>query len=382
MSISALFFLVVFVGLGTFSLVRSPVYGILLYEFAYFLNPQIRWWYSQIPHIRYSFLIVLLILAGYLIRANRFSENKFSDIPQFNWLFGLTVIVIVSWFWSVDTSYYQLLTIRYLKYLVFVLLLYKVLDSRKDLDMALLMYMVGVFYIGFVAWQVGRGSTGRLEGIGVPDGQEVNGTAAAVVTAVPLMMYMALFAAKRWQQALALLGLAFVMNCLILLNSRGAFLALIASIVWFAWTIFKEKGLKSAQWKLALGLIGGACLFVYLADDLFWSRMQTMETVSSHVEGGTRMLFWLKTFDMLADHPLGVGVMGYQILSPYYLPSEWLTGGQRAVHSTWFEVLSSFGYQGLLVFVGYLGAERRLFLPVKSGSICVRKENNSTFCSL
>jgi O-antigen ligase len=68
------------------------------------------------------------------------------------------------------------------------------------------------------------------------------------------------------------------------------------------------------------------------------------------------MLFWLKTFDMLADHPLGVGLMGYQVLSPQYLPAEWLTGGVRAVHSTWFEVLSSFGYQGFVMFMGYIGS--------------------------
>ena len=365
MSISSLIFLAVFFGLSVLCLVRSPTYGIFLYEFVYFMNPHARWWYGQIPHLRYSFYIILLIIVGYLVRRDRFAANRIFDIPQFRWLAGLTVVVLLSRFWAVDNVYYEWLATMYLKFSFFALLLYKMLDSRKDLDRAMLIYMAGLFYIGFIAWQVGRGATGRVEGIGVPDGQEVNGTAAAMVTAVPMMLYWVLFASKRWMQFLALVGLAFVLNGLVLLNSRGAFLATIFSVAWFAVAVLREKGLKSVKWKLVAGMVGGICLFFYLTDDLFWARMQTMETVSTQAEGGTRMLFWLKTFDMLADHPLGTGMLGYQILSPQYLPSEWLTGGARAVHSLWFEVLASFGYQGVLVFAGYIGSTFYLAGKVK-----------------
>jgi O-Antigen ligase len=354
MSISSLLFLSIFLILSAFCIVRSPVYGIFLYEFVYFMNPQARWWYVQVPHYRYSFFIVLLIVVGCFLRSDRFIANKIFDVPLSKWLLLLTCIVLLSWFWGVDNVYYEMLITRYLKYIFFIFLMYKIIDSRRDLDIALVVYMVGIFYICFIAWQMGRGGSARLEGIGVPDGEEVNGTAAAVVSAVPMLAYMVLFSAKKWMQFLALIGLTFVLNGLILLNSRGAFLAVVISMGWMAIVIFKEKGLKSQKWKFILGSIGGVFLFFYLADNLFWERMNTMATLSTEVEGGNRVLYWWKTFEMLADHPLGTGIAGYEILSPQYLPSEWLTHGRRAVHSTWFEVLSSFGYQGFIAFMGYI----------------------------
>lgn len=69
---------------------------------------------------------------------------------------------------------------------------------------------------------------------------------------------------------------------------------------------------------------------------------------------GVRTKFWMKTFDMLADHPLGMGSRGYEAMSPYYLPEQWLTKGRRAVHSTWFEVMADFGYHGFVFYVLYI----------------------------
>ena len=354
MSLTSLIFLAVFCGASVLCLSRAPAFGVFLYEFVYFMNPQARWWYGQVPNLRYSFIIIFLILIGYLVRSGQFSFNKFSDIPQFKWIGLLTVIVLLSYFWSVDVLFYEILVTRYLKYIFFAVLFYKLVDSRQHLDIAMMVYLVGIFYICFLGWQMGRTGDGRLEGLGVPDGPDVNGTAAAVVTAVPMMVYMVLFASKKWMQFLALVGLTFVLNGLVLLNSRGGFLGIVASMGWFAATIFREKGIGSARWKLVAGMVGGVLLFLYLADDLFWMRMHTMKSMSTETEGGSRMLFWLKTFEMLADHPFGMGGRGYEILSPDYLPAEWLSRGKRAVHSTWFEVLAAFGYQGFIAFMGYV----------------------------
>lgn len=365
MSISSLLFIIIFLILSYLCLTRSAAYGIFLYEFVYFIFPPARWWYGQIPDLRYAFIVVMLIVLAFLLHRGNFTSNRLSDIPQFKWLGVLTIIVLLSWFWGVDSLYFEKFSIVYIKYLVFVVFLYKVLDSREKLDIAIWVYIAGIFYICFIAWQMGRTGDGRLEGIGVSDGTEANGTAAAVVTAVPMIVYMVLFAAKKWMKFLALVSLTFVLNGLILLNSRGAFLAVVVSVGWFGITIFREKGLSSVKWKLGVGIVVGVLLFIYLADNIFWSRMQTLESVSVETKSVSRVLYWLKTFEMLADYPLGTGVGGYQALSPLYLPAEWLTGGQRAVHSTWFEVLSSFGYQGLFVFLGYLGSTFFLARKVK-----------------
>ena len=76
---------------------------------------------------------------------------------------------------------------------------------------------------------------------------------------------------------------------------------------------------------------------MYLTDDSFWERMGTIESdAESNSGGATRTYFWLKTFDLVEQYPFGVGHFGYQYLSSQFIPSEMLSGGMRAVHSTCF----------------------------------------------
>jgi len=336
------------------TLVRTPFYGVLLYEVQYFFNPPARWWYGDLPVLRYSFIIVALIVVSYLLRMDQFKNNRLFDAPQVKWLVAMTVIVALGFSWAVWPKVHTEFFIRYLKVLVFALLAYKVVDTPKKMDWLLLVYILGLFYISWVGWQTGRSGGGRLEGIGGADTTEVNGTAATMVTAVPLIVFYLLYSRKLIFKGMALVALAFVLNCLILLNSRGAFLGLVVAGAYFVFRIFREKVQPHVKRQVVFGIIVGACLFLYLTDAVFWTRMSTLENVNPETGSGHRIELWLKTFDMLKDHPLGAGARGYHYLSHLYLPKEWLSGGMRAVHSTWFEVLSEYGYQGLIVFLGYV----------------------------
>lgn len=354
MSLTAMLYLALFFGGSLLCIVRSPFYGVLVYELSYFLNPVVRWWFWELPSLRYSYLISLILIVSFVIHYKESETNLLRDVPQFKWLAGMIAIVLFASLWAFNPAENQRLTERFLKYMIFILLVYKVVDSSKKLDSCLFVYMVGVFYICWVAWTTGRIGGNRLEGIGASDGSEVNGTAALVVTAVPMLLHAVLFASKKWMKFIALVAMVFVMNGLILLNSRGAFIATIVSGVWFSYAVFREKNIRSEKNKLIIGLIGAVFLFFYLADNVFWERMNTLKDTSAETGSGTRVLYWFKTFDMLKDHPLGLGGDGYMWASQYYLPEEWLSGGLRAVHSTWFEVLSSFGFHGLIIFIGYI----------------------------
>lgn len=356
MSISVIGFLLLILVGGTLCIIKSPFYGILIYEINYFLNPAVRWWYHSVPDLRWAYIIALILLSGFILRYKDFQNNRLMSIPSFRWLALITVIVFLSQFWAYNIMANHELSIRFYKYLFYAILLYKIIDSEEKLDLFVLVYIIGVFYISWVAWSTGRNSGGRLEGIGPSDGQRVNGTAAVVVTAVPFLIYTILFSSKKWMKYISLVAAAFVLNCLVLLNSRGAFLAAISSSGWIAFAVFRDNGLKNEKRKMIIGFILGIILFLYLADNVFWDRMSTLKTVKAGEGGATRVLYWFKTFEMLKDYPYGLGGDGYKWASPNYLPKEWLSEGLRAVHSTWFEVLSSFGYQGIIAFLGYVSS--------------------------
>lgn len=356
MSLTSLFFFVIFV-VGCFAtLFRSPFYGVLVYEFVYFLNPTSRWWYSGLPDLRYSYVIVVCILISFFLNRKSFKGNRFADAPQFKWLLLLGVLVLSSTLWAVSPVSHQIEAMRFFKLVVFAVLAFKILDSQQKIKIALYVYLGGIFYVSWYGWQVGRSGGVRLEGIGGPDTFDANGSAAIVVTAVPLLVFNVLYQKSGVLRCLSLIVLAFVGNCLVLLNSRGAFIALIFSMAYFGFFIFKEKIDLAVKVKFLAGILGGICLLIYLADEAFWERMLTLTNMDPEKGGGHRYLFWMKSFDMLADHPLGAGGGGYQFLSPQYLSTEFLTGGTRAVHSTWFQVLTNYGYQGFFAFVGFVAS--------------------------
>jgi len=362
MSVSAIAFVLIFFTGCAASLFYSPFYGVLLYAFEYFLNPVSRWWYGQIPELRFSMVTILVIVGGYLLKRKDYQDNRIFDAPQTKWLVLLAIIVYSATFWAVDPITHGIYSSRFFKYIIFVFFLYKAIDSPKRMEWFLGIYCLGVFYISWFGWQMGRTGDGRLEGIGAPDSPDVNTAAAMVVSAVPLLLFYVLYGRNKWYKGAALIGLAFVLNCLVLMSSRGAFLALVVCCVYFScYALSMQKVSMSVKVKLIAGFIGGVVLFVYLADATFWERIITLKNIDPEEGTGRRINFWMATFDMLARHPLGLGGGGYEALSPQYLPAEWMSRGggvvgKRAVHSIWFEVLAEYGYQGFLIFIGYVSS--------------------------
>lgn len=69
---------------------------------------------------------------------------------------------------------------------------------------------------------------------------------------------------------------------------------------------------------------------------------------------------------MMEDHPLGMGVFGYNLLSPLYLTDEEREGvPYKTVHSIWFQVLSELGWHGLFIFLIMFGSLYRMSRKAK-----------------
>ncbi len=363
----------------------DAAWGVYIYELLYFLNPPARWWGGSLPALRYSFIVALAIATAYVLRHDKYSQNKLFSIPQSKWLIGLTLMMFLVGFIAVWPERHWSIFKNHFKLILFVLLAYKIVDTPQKFERMIWTFLIGNFYIGWVAHNTGRNAFGRLEGVGPVDGNDSNTTASILLTAVPILLSY-LLTGKRWQKALSFIFLAYIMNGIILCNSRGAFLALVVSGAFMFYSIILTKvvNIKEKVKMITLGL-AGLGLFIYLTDSTFWERMGTLKEVSRSEETGAlqgsgagRTYFWLRAVELANEYPVGVGAWGYQYLSPEFLPDELLTGvggaRMRAAHSIWFETLAEYGYLGLGLFIAYLFAT--LNLARRISKISVIRENS------
>lgn len=350
----AIIFLLTFIGGIIATLAIDASWGVCVWILEYFFHPQIRWWYQQLPDLRYSFLIILCLLLSYFIRRKKYSRNRLRDLPQTKWILAMLAMCGLIYFWAAWQEMHLQFLIAYAKLILIVGVVYKVIDTPAKFERVLWAYMLGGLYIGFLAYSSGRTWGGRLEGIGLADGMDVNAISAAVVAIIPIAIYYMFFEEKLLLRGVSVVMLAFMLNMLILANSRGAFLGLVGSSGYYFFRMYVSPipGKDKKILQMILFACCGVGLFLYLADESFWARMSTLsEATDQATAKAGRTFFWLKTFDLVKMHPFGVGIWGYQYLSPEFIPPEMLTvgefGARRAVHSTIFQSLAEYGYIGI-----------------------------------
>jgi hypothetical protein len=351
MSISAALFVLIFLAGIFLTLSRGPHWGFYTYQLIYFFNPGIRWWAYSLPSISYSFVTSILLITSFFIYSQK-NNNKFSDIPfLFSFIF-LTLLFSITYFYAISPFLHEKAVINFLKSTVVLAIAYKVLNDFNKLEIALIIYLVGAAYIGYEAYLSGRNAFGRVEGIGMVDAPEANGTAAAIVPAIPfLIFYFWHTKFLPYKLILILLG-GLIINGLILINSRGAFLGAIVGGGMMLFAMYQSKISKQKLKVILLSMLG---LFALLSitDSTFIDRMNTMSELEDQEKSGAeRYQYWLIAIEMVKDYPFGTGAYGFDILSQTYLPPELFDQGKtsRAVHSLWFQSLSEVGWIGFILF--------------------------------
>lgn len=367
MSKFALLFLVVFFGGIVAALAYSGVAAFVLYQLVYFLNPDARWWSASIPGLRYSMITVLLMMLVLALRYREYSAlSPWLKMPVFKWMIAVLGMYYLAYTFAINLPLHKNFTFEYTKLVIIMLVAYKLISNERALTASLWAYIVGATYIGYLAHSVGRGSQGRVSGIGMVDAVDTNDAAAALVPAAVILMYFAWMGTKKIKFLTVVCG-AWIANALVLINSRGAFVGAVVSLSVFLFFMifsrYQKKGQRaSAVVMIVLGLSGA----LYVTDDVFWERMKTLQSEDKAVQGSSRTSFWWTTFDILNDHPMGVGIQGYQALAPIYMDDQ-MRGGveNRAVHSMWFQGLSEIGWIGFGLFIAMLASLWRLSTRAK-----------------
>jgi hypothetical protein len=353
MSKFALLFIVVFLGGIGATVWQHSAFAFVLYELVYFLNPADRWWGSHIPGISYSFLASVLMLGILLLRYRTLSpKSPWMAHPAFKWMALLLASYYLVNLWAKVPQTHGEFTFIFMKLMVIVFVAYKLLDSEKALNYAIWGYVIGCAYIGYEATITGRNSGVRLEGIQLPQSGDANSVAATLVPVCSILLYMVWVGGRKVKILCVVFG-ALIANALVLLNSRGAFLGVLSSAGLFAlfmiFSRYRQKGQRAAAVLLVImGISGG----LYVTDDIFWERMGTLQNIESRESGSGRIKFWLAALEMSKDHPLGMGVNGFNSLARFFLTDEERGGTEfRSVHSLWFQGLTEIGWPGLVFFL-------------------------------
>jgi hypothetical protein len=370
MSKFALLFLTVLLAGIVATFFYSATASFLLYQIVYMVNPDIRWWSGQIPGVSYSFFTVVLMMIALAINYKTLSPlSPWARQPLTKWIVLFLGVYYLMFFFALNLPLHKQFTFDFTKLVIIVAIAYKLIHSERALNAVLWVYIIGATYVGYIAYSVGRNSAGRVEGIGMVDtGGDGNHTAAALVPAAVMLIYQAWMGNKKTRLLSFFCG-ALIVNGLVLINSRGAFLGVLAGGGLFLFYMLFSRFQRTGQRGMAIVIIiAGISGGLYVADETFWERMQTLQADEDGDRGGAgRMHFWWGTFDMLEDHPMGMGIGGYQMLSGLYLDEGAVDYHveNRAVHSSWFQMLSEVGWLGAGIFLGLLLSAWRLLENTK-----------------
>lgn len=357
--INALIFLGVYFLFVILTFLLNPVYSFILYEAVYFFNPAVNWWTLFLPSLPYSFISVILMLVAFIWKqqGRHQSINKLLSAPPLKWIYLLLILYAITWLYSVYPDRHLNATINYMKLIVIISIAYKLIDTSRNLNLVLLGYIFGSWYISFLVFQTGRNAGDRVEGVGTLDAPDTNGVAAAIAPTLVLCLYYLWISENKLIKLFVAFSAIFIANALILINSRGGFLAVGASISYFMFYMYFSSFQRKNQKAFAVGIsIIGILGLLFLIDDSFIERfksIQNTEITEEQQSGSTRVLFWMAAWDMAKDYPLGSGYRSFDYYSDVYV-SENVDMGfsrSRSVHSTWFEILSEIGYLGLLLFL-------------------------------
>jgi O-antigen ligase len=334
-----------------------PYIGLLIYVAFAVLRPQEMWHFSLPPGGRYSLIVALGLLTGWVVNGCG------------RWSFGRATAVISAllafWAWiavtglvapnkDVSFPYIENISKGFLPCLVAMTLI----DSVRQLKQLAWTIVICQGYLAFEFNQQ------YLDGHIIPTmwkyaGLDNNGIAITMVTTLGLAFFLGLDA-DRWWMKLAAFGSAAMMAHVVLFSmSRGGMLAmLITSVVAFLLVPKQPKHLVFFLIAVVLG--------VRLAGPQVVERFSTIFVSAEERDGSgqSRIELTSALFNAASTNPIaGLGPGHWQLHAHEYGFTE-----GKAGHNTWATVAAEMGFPGLAALLGfYLICMVRLW-PMRSES--------------
>jgi hypothetical protein len=239
---------------------------------------------------------------------------------------------------------------------ILALVLRFVVSDFKGLNTVLFTILILSAYIAYEVYfnGAGRMTQGRLEGLRFPGAFASNGTAILMSMSLPFVAYFFIINPIPYSRLFAFLAAPFILNVVLLCNSRGTYLGTAAGGLMM---IFFARG-AARKYSIFIALAGIAAFLFLARDAQIWERLFSITANSEEREASaqSRINFTLAALRMVQDYPWGSGG-GAAFYSErgfsYIIPLGQKT--PRAAHNGYTNIMAGWGIQGFSLLIMAVG---------------------------
>lgn len=349
MSLTAIVFVLAFTTTLILALVRHPIYGLYAYMLAFYGFPHGNWWGSALPDLRWIMIAAVVTFIGIMrLEPDRDRPAWYAN-PGIWLLMAFTIWLWIQQFWAMVPAAHEYFATTYTKFVIFFYLMYRIIDDEETIYKFLLAHVIGCAYYAWLAYNVEGG--GRIGQIAGPNMEGTSAFAAHLTTGL-LFAGILLFRTGWKIRILILLAAALILNGIILTQTRGAFLGMMAGGLALIYLAPRAKRILF----YSAGVLA-VVLFLMLTNETFWQRMGTIvNAVEKEDMDGSAESRWVlidAQWKMFQHYPLiGSGHRGTTVLAPLYLDERWLvSSGGRASHNTFMSLVVEQGIIGTTTYL-------------------------------
>lgn len=369
---TGILWLIVFFFGSIASYVRGPIYALLIYMFTYYTLFSWGTWAKRLTGgDRLSLYAGILLIISFILQKAKLPQLLSFKNPSLIWLILLCFNMMFLSLIALDPIASKYLLTQFLKIVLLYYLIVKIVRDKISYKLFVWVQVWGNFLLGWQAFDVGKMDGGRLYNVGAPGIRESNFLAAHFLLCLPLVGKFILWG-KRYEKIICLIAAVFIINALVLCNSRGSFVALL--VMTGLSFILSKKGMRK---KLIIGLLVGLFGFTFIANEQFWMRMSTIQTYEEDRSATSRIDGWKAAISMMKDYPLGAGGGGWDAHGRKYLPNLDGDSSLLTIHNTYLMMGTDWGIQGLFFYLAFIFTTLKELHAVRKR--CGSKDDNFYF---
>ena len=341
--------LLLLVVLGSVPLIiRHPFTGVIAWAWFTLMTPhQLAYGVFGVP---LNMVIAAVTFGAYLV-TGKFPKFRADAITILACLFIFWLII--SQIFSLDRENSAIYFERFVKTMIFAVVCMQMADTKLKVNALVWMLVGGIGFFAlkgglFTLFTLGQFRVYGLENTTLEDNNHIG---IAIVTILPLILYIRDMAERPIIRngALALFAIAII--AILGTHSRGAFVGLVV-FAGFFW-------LKS-QHKIAIAVVGVLMMAPAIAfmPSKWTERMTSITEATEDSSFMARVEAWTINTNLALENPItGAGLRNsYQPEIARQVVSAKLAEEARAGHSIYFEVLGGAGFVGLFLYMSMLAA--------------------------